>query len=181
MYEEMIAKLERQNSKVVDKLENIAVQAVKRSTTTNITNTTIHIENLTDEWLKESSEKLTMEYIKKGLVGYAEFAASISLKDRVICTDFARRILQYKEFGQIVRDKKGIKLSKKFFDSIEDKNKDLILQSMANLTEEMDNATPEQLDKLIEKMDKFVEMKGFDVVNDKSLRDKFIGYLCEII
>jgi len=115
LLKEQIKNYEKTISDLQNKLENVAVQGVKKSTTTNIMN----IENLTDEWLRESSKNLTIEHIQKGPQGYAEFASQHSLKNRVKCVDFARQILQYKEDDELIRDKKGKKLSKKFFESIE--------------------------------------------------------------
>jgi len=177
-YKETIAELKSQNERIQSKIENIAVQGVNKPTTTN---NIIKIQNLTDEWLKESSNNLTLDYIEKGPLGYAEFASQHSLRNRVRCVDFARKILQYKEDDAIIRDKKGKKLSKKFFESIESKNKDLILAAMASIREEMEDKTPEELDLLIAKMNKFLDMKTIDIANNKELKEDFVRELCELL
>jgi len=173
-----IEELKSQNERIQSKIENIAVQGVNKPTTTN---NIIKIQNLTDEWLKESSNNLTLEYIEKGPFGYAEFASQHSLRNRVKCVDFARKILQYKEDDAIIRDKKGKKLSKKFFESIESKNKDLISAAMASIRQEMEDKTPEELDVLIEKMNKFLDMKTIDIASDKELKEDFVKELCELL
>jgi hypothetical protein len=173
-----IEELKSQNERIQSKIENIAVQGVNKPTTTN---NIIKIQNLTDEWLKESSNNLTLEYIEKGPLGYAEFASQHSLRNRVKCVDFARKILQYKEDDAIIRDKKGKKLSKKFFESIESKNKDLISAEMASIRQEMEDKSPEELDVLIEKMNKFLDMKTIDIASDKELKDDFVKELCELL
>jgi hypothetical protein len=177
-YKETIAELKSQNSQFQSKLENIAVQGVNKPTTTN---NIIKIQNLTDEWLKESSNNLTLEYIEKGPLGYAEFASRHSLRNRVKCVDFARKILQYKEDDAIIRDKKGKKLSKKFFESIESKNNDLISVAVGSIREEMEHKTPEELDVLIEKMNKFLDMKTIDIANNKDLKEDFVKELCDLL
>lgn len=169
----------KQISELQSRLENVAVQGVKKSTTT--TNNIVNIENLTDEWLKTSSKNLTLEHIQRGPQGYAEFASQHSLKDRVQCVDFARRILQYKEDDAIIRDKKGKKLSRKFFQSIESQNKELIIQAMAKIREEMDDKTPEELDSLMEKMTKFLDMNSTDIVQNQDLKESFVKELCELL
>lgn len=59
-----------------------------------ITNTTNHnnirIENLTilnPSDFSKFSESLTMEHIKRGAIGYAEFATTFPLHNKIICTD----------------------------------------------------------------------------------------------
>ena len=145
------------------------------------TNNILRIENLTYEWFKQSSHNLTLQDNEKGSKGYAEFASKHSLRDRVKCVDFARQILQYKEDDSLIRDKKGRKLSKKFFQSIESKNKDLISVAMGSIREEMQDKTPEELDVLIEKMNKFLDMKTVDLVNKQDLKEEFVRELCDLL
>ena len=177
--DDLIEELKLQNSILLNKLENVAIQGVKKPSST--TNNILRIENLTDEWLKQSSQNLTLEDIQRGSKGYAEFASRHSLKDRVKCVDFARQILQYKEDDAVIRDKKGRKLSKKFFQSIESKNKHLILEAMRSIREEMEDKTEEEMDVLIDKMNKFVDMKTVDLVNNQDLKEEFVRELCELL
>jgi hypothetical protein len=177
-YLELIKELKLQNSVLIANLKDVAVQGVKKSTTTN---NIVNIENLTDEWLKTSSKNLTLEHIQRGPQGYAEFACQHSLKDRVKCVDFARRILQYKEDDGLVRDKKGKKLSKKFFESIETQNNELIRDAMSNIREEMDDKTPEEMDSLMEKMNVFLEMNLIELSKNDELKESFVKELCELL
>jgi hypothetical protein len=178
-YLELIKELKLQNSVLISNLKDVAVQGVKKSTTT--TNNIINIENLTDEWLKTSSKNLTIEHIQRGPQGYAEFASQHSLKDRVKCVDFSRKILQYKEDDELVRDKKGKKLSKKFFESIDTQNKELIRDAMSNIREEMDDKTPEEMDSLVEKMSVFLEMNSIELSKNDDLKESFVKELCELL
>jgi len=177
-YKETIKDLKVQNSELQYNLKDVAVQGVKKSTTTN---NIINIENLTDEWLKTSSKNLTLAHIQRGPQGYAEFASQHSLKDRVKCVDFARRILQYKEDDAIIRDKKGKKLSKKFFESIETQNNELIRDAMGRITEEMEDKTPEEMDSLMEKMNKFLEMNSIELSRNDELKESFVKELCDLL
>jgi hypothetical protein len=178
-YLELIKELKLQNSVLIANLKDVAVQGVKKSTTT--TNNIVNIENLTDEWLKTSSKNLTLDHIQRGPPGYAEFASQHSLKDRVKCVDFARKILQYKEDDGLVRDKKGKKLSKKFFESIETQNNELIRDAMSNIREEMDDKTPEEMDSLMEKMNVFLEMNLIELSKNDELKESFVKELCELL
>ena len=63
-YKETIAELKCQNSQFQSKLENIAVQGVNKPTTTN---NIIKIQNLTDEWLKESSNNFSDKNLESKL------------------------------------------------------------------------------------------------------------------
>jgi hypothetical protein len=175
--DEIITELKLQNSILLSKLENVAVQGVKKSTTTNIMN----IENLTDEWLRESSKNLTIEHIQKGPQGYAEFASQHSLKNRVKCVDFSRQILQYKEDDELIRDKKGKKLSKKFFESIETQNKELIKDTMDSIREEMEDKSPEEMDSLMNKMNKFLDMNTIELSKNNELKESFVKELCGLL
>jgi phage shock protein A len=72
-----------------DKLENVAV---KRPTTSNKTQINNYIHNMkpvTDEHLLDNVQHLTIEHIKKGAEGYAEYALEYPLKDRLLCSDFS--------------------------------------------------------------------------------------------
>ena len=178
-YKKTIKDLKIQNSELQHNIKDLAIQGVKKSTT--ITNNIVNIENLTDEWLKTSSKNLTLDHIERGPQGYAEFASQHSLKDRVKCVDFARKILQYKEDDSVVRDKKGRKLSKKFFESIQSQNKELIIDAMTVIRNEMEDKTPEELDSLIEKMNKFMDMSTIDLSKNEDLKESFVKELCELL
>ena len=113
-----------------DKLENIAIKAVQRPTTTNKTQINNYIHNMqpvTTEYLLESAPKLTLEHIQKGASGYAEYALEHPLKDRVVCVDYSRRKLKFKDKeGNVVTDPEMAKLAPMFFNSIRDKSGDII-------------------------------------------------------
>ena len=125
-----IEKLDKQVTALQDKLENIAIKAISRPTTTNKTqinnNNTFNLVPISDERFIECVSKLTLEYLLKGPEGYAQFALDHPLKDRVICTDFARRKVEYKEDGSIKTDPEMSVLSSKFFKSIKDRNRELL-------------------------------------------------------
>ena len=96
--------------------------------------------------------------------------------------DAARKILQYKEDDDtLIRDKKGRRLSKKFFESIEIHNRGLISEAMNKIRDEMEGKTNEELEPLMAKMDEFLDMKTLDLVKDVQTREDFVRELCNLI
>lgn len=128
-----IIELKTHIKELEDRLENVAIKAIERPTTTT-TKTTINnfIQNLqpiTEEVMIENVPNLTIDHIKKGPSGYAEYALEYPLKDRIVCTDFSRRKIKYKDSeGNVITDPEMNNLAKKFFSSIKDKNEELIIK-----------------------------------------------------
>jgi len=116
-----------------DKLENIAIKAVQRPTTTNNMNKTQvnnfiqKMEPLSQKFLVDKAPNLTIEHVQKGASGYAEYALEYPLKDRVACVDYSRRKIKFKDIdGNVVTDPEMMKLAPMFFDSIKDKSSALV-------------------------------------------------------
>jgi len=173
----IISNQARQISELQDKLKDIAVQGIKKSTTTNI----LKLQPLTKEWLDANAKNLTLEHIQRGAIGYAEFASENSFKDRVKCVDASRQILQYKEEDSVIRDRKGRRLAKKFFESIQSQNKELITDAMNKIREEMDGKSNEEIDPLLAKMDEFVDINGIDLVKNEEMKLEFVKELCDLL
>ena len=90
-----------------DKLENIALKSsLKPTVTNNNCNTLIsNITPITDNLISQNSGNLTIDHIKKGAIGYAQYALDYPLKDNVMCVDYARRKVKYKDKdGNLVTD-----------------------------------------------------------------------------
>jgi len=138
--------------KLQDKLENIAIRAVERPTSTtnnmktNINNFIQNMEPMTSENLLEHTGNLTLEHVQKGASGYAEYALEYPFKDRVACVDYSRRKIKFKDSdGHLVTDPEMVKLAPMFFDSIKDKSSQLVYsQNDPN----MDSVMFEQVAKL---------------------------------
>jgi hypothetical protein len=124
-----------------DKLENVAIKAVSRPTTSNKTHINNYIQNMrpvTDELLLDNVQHLTIDHIKNGPEGYAKYALDYPLKDRMICSDFARRKVKFKDTdGKVITDPEMTTLARKFFSSIKEKNKELICKSANELREKL--------------------------------------------
>jgi len=111
----------------------ISMKAVSRPITANTTNTInnnqkiLNLLPLSDKHLEEQAEFLSLDHIKNGAEGYARYAVDFPLKNRLICSDYARRKVKYKDSeGMVVTDPEMSKLSQKLFKAIESKNDKLI-------------------------------------------------------
>lgn len=143
-YESKIAELEFQNQEqkqtIIDlqnKLQEVALTAVSRPTkTTQINNYIQQLQPVTDEYLNDNIKHLSIEHILKGPEGYADYALEYPLKNRLICVDYSRRKVKFKDKdGNIITDPEMNNLATKFFNSIKDKNKELIFKYGEKLQE----------------------------------------------
>ena len=132
-----IIKYENTIKDLQDKLENIAIKSVSRATTTNKTQINNYIQQLqpvTDDHFNDSAQYLTIEHILKGAEGYANFALQNSLQDRMLCVDYSRRKVKFKDKdGHIIVDPEMTELATKLFKSIKEKNNELILECIERL------------------------------------------------
>lgn len=132
-------KYEEKLSTLHKRIENIALTAISRPTTSNKTQINNYIQQLqpvTDEYLIDNVQHLTIDHIMKGAEGYAQYALEYPLKDRLICVDYARRKVKFKDRdGNVITDPEMSNLATKFFNSIKDKNKELIVEYGTQLKE----------------------------------------------
>jgi hypothetical protein len=156
-----------------DKMHSLLVKAVLRPTVTNTDNriqqTINNLIPLTDDHLKEQAEFLTLDHIKQGALGYANFACDYALKDRITCVDIARRKIKYKNSdGQIVTDPEMNLLSRKLFTSIKDKNtkltnqykgelRDMILKKYMESGNDISDEETKELESTIDQMNKDIQ------------------------
>lgn len=133
-YKKQIQDLNRQVEKLQDRLENVAIQAGAKINTVNNniqqTNNNQRINQIinnmtpiTDEYLEEQAQYLTIEHIKNGAEGYAQYAMEYPFKKSILCTDYSRRKLKYKNSdGVVVVDPEMVTLAQKLFTAIEIQN-----------------------------------------------------------
>ena len=124
---------DKQIEQLQNKIENIAIKAVQRSTTTNnvnktqINNIIQRMEPLSTDNMIEHVPNLTLEHIQKGAVGYAEYALEYPLKDRIACVDYSRRKIKFKDTnGSVITDPEMARIAPMFFGSIKKKSSELI-------------------------------------------------------
>ena len=103
---------------------------------TQINNYINNLDLVTDDIIQENANKLTIEHIKKGPEGYADYVVNNPLKNRIICTDLSRKKIKYKnEKGDIISDPNFLNLSKRIFSSMNDINEKLISEYREQLEE----------------------------------------------
>lgn len=202
---EYIKKLEEK----VEKLENHILKIAEKPTTT--TNNTLNnnnnryqqiIQNLmpiTSSHFEEIVEKLSEEHVINGVNSYVDLSYDI-LKDKAVCTDLSRKMVKYKdEKGEVISDPKLDNFVKKFFNSIKDKNSEIIQEYVNNLVNKLEERSREfannleidesdikefdrEFEKILDKKDRAISNK-IDIDNitkghDNTLKFKYVEKMC---
>lgn len=77
---------------------------------------------MTDEHLLDSVPNLTIDHIIKGPEGYAEYALEYPLKDRVLCSDYSRRKVKFKDKdGKVITDPEMTTLIRRYANEAKEK------------------------------------------------------------
>ena len=144
--EELLLKvIDKYGDMVKDLQQQIADLASKSNQTTNSNNRNMVMQNLqpiTDEELQEHIEVLSLDFIQQGAKGYADFAGNYPLKDKVLCTDKARKKLKYKnEAGELTDD--GRTLAQRFFNAISERNTNILNNAYTKLQHELQGIVAE--------------------------------------
>lgn len=94
---------------------------------TSQVNTINNFPPLTQKHFEENAQYLSMDHVKKGVQGYAQYALDYPLRGRVKCTDVSRRKVKYKnEEGETVVDAAMTQLCRNLFSAIKDRNNKLM-------------------------------------------------------
>ena len=127
----------REKDQIIKDLAEKAISNAKPTINNNNTNNTINnLQVMSDDHIRDQAKNLTIDHIKRGALGYSEYFLEYPLKERVACTDYARRKLKYKnENGEIVTDPEMTNLAERLFQSIKDRNKELTIQYTRELTD----------------------------------------------
>ena len=126
-YGEMVKDLQKQ-------ISDLAIN--RQASNSNNRNMVMNnLQPITDANLQEHLEHLSLDFIKLGAKGYADFAGNYPLKDKVICTDKARKKLKYKNEEGLLTDD-GRTLAQRFFQAISERNSTILNQAYANLHHE---------------------------------------------
>jgi hypothetical protein len=120
-------------------IEQLASKAIENAGTKIVNNTSNNIQTLyqnlkpiTDDHLRQQSKYLERQHIRNGADSIAYFANEYSYKDRVVCTDVARRTFLFKdENGTVVKDPKGVQITRKFIEN----NKDELVKLLEEYSE----------------------------------------------
>lgn len=119
-----------------NKLDNLTNKIADKPTTINTINIIQNLQPLSDSDFQNNLDNLTIDYINRGALGYAQYALEYPLKDKIICVDYSRRKVKFKDKdGNMITDPEMSSLATKFFQSIKDKNKNLIYEHGLKLRE----------------------------------------------
>ena len=133
---------------------------------------------ITKEWLLENVKFLTIDHILRGPDGYFDYFMSYPLKDRVE-VDYANAVVKFKDsVGETIVDTGVIILTKLIFDSIRDRNEELIMEYCTCLNGNFaDNG--DQMVKLLDYRFAVEKCAEGNYVGDEDgdFRKEFIGFL----
>lgn len=103
---------------------------------------------LTNEVFQESLPNLTLEHMMRGPEGYA---LEFPFKDRIVCVDYSRRKVKFKDAnGNLISDPNMATITKRFFTSIQQKHKELCWEFGGNLNNKVFTERMELLAKLMD-------------------------------
>ena len=136
-----INKLESRICKYEQTIADIARQPrTSTSTSTSTNKFVVNFPPLTTEHLQSNAQFLSMDHLKKGFQGYAEYALEFPLKGMVTCTDFSRRKVKYNnEEGDLVVDPDMKKLCTNLFSAIRSRNQELTNEYMTEMKEKAES------------------------------------------
>ena len=187
---QLMTELECSRREII-RLEEIIKESMSRPTQTTIVNgnptTTNKIENtvnmmapITQVYLEDQAQFLRKEHIQEGIDGYARYALDYPLKNRVVCSDFSRRKVQYRdEEGNIVCDPQMIKLSQDLFKAIRTRNDQLIKEYTNDLVDMMkDDDSPMLTDLLTEMCALQREVKRLANGQKSDITPTFVKKVC---
>ena len=134
--DDVIKELKEEMKDKDERIERLATVAINRPNNQHINNNINNLTPITEDYLKEQAEYLTLDHVKNGVNGYVQYALDYPLKNKIVCTDFSRKRIKYKDGeGNLIDDPEMLKLAQKLFKAIEDKNTTLINEYIRELCE----------------------------------------------
>ena len=182
---------------IVQLQKTIANMSERSTGTTNVNNNnnnrnmTMNLAPITDEEIQEHLEHLTIDFIQEGAKGYAAFANSYPFKNRVLCTDKARKKLRYKDGDGEVIDDGGLKLAQRFFRVIAPRNEEIINEEYRILQEKVQNIADDErahtadlttlLTKATHLQDLLIKCRNAARGEENELTKEFISHLSKML
>ena len=179
-YIAQITKLQDEMQKQILELSKEVKKANKKKQCI-INNNNIKIENLTilnTTDFTKFSDLLTMDHIKRGALGYAEFATNFPLNNKIICTDLSRKKIKYKTSKNELKSDVNMRcITKDLFQSINERNKKLIFDYAKNTIDVIENTEEKMM--AYEKFMKYISLirDGAQGI-DHSLYPDFVREVC---
>ena len=151
-------------------------QAIESKPTT--INQNINLPPITQQHIQDNVQHLSLDHVRRGMEGYAQYALEYPLRGMVKCADFARRKLRYKnEEGQTVVDPEMKSLRTKLFAAISDRNKELSEEYIEELRSKLDTGQFNK-DSILETM---IEAKKQCCVVEKAAEGKHTSEMSDFV
>lgn len=161
----------------------------KKESSTN-KKSTDSLKPITDNDIVNCINSLSIDFIIRGAKGLADFAGNYPFKDKVICTDKARRKIKYKnEDGSINTDGKA--LAQRFLKAILEKNTSILNDEYAKLHRQIDtivskNSAGEEdvttiLEKAIRVQNILIQTKNAANGDDMDFIEEFLRHLSKLL
>ena len=157
----------------------------ERPTTTNTTTTTTNNFNcppLTQEHFEENAQFLSLDHIKKGFQGYAQYALDYPLKGRVKCTDYSRRKIKYmNEDGEVVVDPEMKQVRTRLFNALRTRNQELTAEYVAELKQKSESGEWNRMDVqdlILEAINLNGEVLEIGQGNNSESISEFVKWVC---
>jgi len=183
-YEREIKKLKKQIKQRDNAIKTLAERAIDRAggKTVNKThqqNLILNMQPITDEHIRNSVQHLQRAHVERGIKGFADFALEYVLKDRIICVDFSRKKLKYKDDEEkVVTDPEMIHLMQRMCDAVYERNELLVQEVIDEIQQKVlkcyRNDDDLKTNLLLSQMDKVTTLRLF--VSKGRNREKAEGY-----
>lgn len=180
--------LQEQNGKLQDDIKFLAETAInKTNKTITHNNNYVNLKPIDQEYIIEQVKNLTLEHIKKGAIGYSSYFLEHPLKDSIVCSDFSRKKIKYKnKDGSIVIDPEMTKLSGLLFDSIRQRNKELSIQYISDINQKIGDGNDDNMEYWMDVATKFSEqdlevLKMFNGEKNGIFHDILRNICCKVL
>jgi len=153
-----------QIDKLQERIQELAKLAIDKPTTTNTTTNVLNLSpfNMEDISIKDKINTFyNLEYLRKGHKGVAEFTRENLLLDdkgklKYVCCDPSRMIFKYRdETGEMRKDVKANRLSKKI-------TPDIMYKAHSIVVDEVNKLAEEESDRNIEFYDMYFKLKELE-------------------
>ena len=162
------ARIKDLQDQLIDIIRNRPATIINHNNSIQRINTIINnLQPITDEHLNEQAQYLTLDHIKQGVDGYIKYALEYPFKDRIVCVDYSRKKIKYKDQDDnIIEDPEMTKLSQKFFKAIERKNTEIVESQLSVLYQKLEDLTNDSNDEMNED-ETIIIQNNSDRITDK--------------
>jgi len=179
----------QQISELQNNMMNVAIQGIKKSTTTNTTTNILNMQQpLTNEWVTKNADRIESKDLIS-VIALASFASKNTFSgNHGVCSDVSRGSFRFKDKdGVLIKDPLGKKLAQLFCASIESKANSLIPVMKQMIINELNsfNIETHNIEDITRRMDDLIQIQnGIEFIaegKEHELREKFIAEMCKLL